>query len=71
MFVLKDTYKTWGRHMMLWTEGDYLDVPFHLYSEVQITYSMMARKRQRALFVGSLEAAKSRAIAGMQAFKGS
>ena len=53
------------------TEGGYLEEPFQLYSEAQMTYSQVCNKKEKAKALGGFEAAKSKAIAGMQAFKGS
>ena len=66
-----ESYSNLVDKALIRTEGDYLDVPLHLYSEAQVAYSRVAKKRERALSVRSLEVAKSRVIAGMQAFKGS
>ena len=37
------------------TKGDYLEVSLHPYVEAQVAYSRVAKKRERALSVGSLE----------------
>ena len=53
------------------TEGDYLDVPLCLYLEAQVAYSRVSERRERAPSLERFEAAKTKAIAGMQVIKGS
>ena len=53
------------------TSGDYLEEPFQLYSEAQVTYSQVCNKREKAKALGGFKAAKGKAIVRMQAFKGS
>ena len=52
-------------------EGYYIEGLFQLYSETQVIYSQVCNKKEKAKALGGFEAAKGKAIVGMQAFKGS
>ena len=52
-------------------KGDYLEEYSKLCSEVKVTYYYVYNKRERAKVQGGFRAAESKAIFGMQVFKGS